>query len=88
MYRREGLNDFYGVQLKLLEAQMKDAQEHLRVMRDDIVKRRAPGLHRGLPLFDFLRIGFRTRVRRHRCGELVEVNKQSQCTNETSRDGM
>jgi polysaccharide biosynthesis transport protein len=36
VYRREGLNDFYGVQLKLLEVQMKDAQEHLRVyLRDN-----------------------------------------------------
>jgi succinoglycan biosynthesis transport protein ExoP len=31
VYRREGLNVFYGGQLKLLESQMKEAQDKLRV---------------------------------------------------------
>lgn len=31
VYRREGLHDFYGEQLRLLEVQMKDAQEKLRI---------------------------------------------------------
>jgi tyrosine-protein kinase Etk/Wzc len=35
VYRREGLHDFYGEQLKLLEEQMKTAQEALRVYLHD-----------------------------------------------------
>jgi uncharacterized protein involved in exopolysaccharide biosynthesis len=36
VYRRDGLNDFYGEQLRLLETQMKDAQERLRLyLRDN-----------------------------------------------------
>src|SRR6185369_12610630 len=38
VYRREGLNDFYGSQLRLLESQMKDAQERLRLfLRDNAI---------------------------------------------------
>jgi uncharacterized protein involved in exopolysaccharide biosynthesis len=35
VYRREGLNDFYGEQLQLLDAQMKDAQDRLRLFLRD-----------------------------------------------------
>jgi succinoglycan biosynthesis transport protein ExoP len=35
VYRREGLNEFYGEQLQLLETQMKEAQEHLRSFLHD-----------------------------------------------------
>lgn len=35
VYRREGLNDFYGTQLRLLETQMKEAQDRLRLFLRD-----------------------------------------------------
>ncbi|HXJ35633.1 MAG TPA: hypothetical protein VMS22_16495 [Candidatus Eisenbacteria bacterium] len=36
VYRREGLDAFYGEQLRLLESQMKEAQDHLRTyLRDN-----------------------------------------------------
>ncbi len=35
VYSREGLHDFYGAQLRLLQSQMKDAQERLRAFLQD-----------------------------------------------------